>query len=186
MNDAQEIAEHLRLKSEQKLKRLSSLMINEKELNNFFESRKINPTAGVFVYNSITQKYEFANGAQKAVTASAAPIDTATTTLTCPANRKWRIRLLTCVDDGFRATSWALTGTISGVSLTLLPDGGNQLAGQSALLIGAPVHVNGAGSLEPSLSTLEMNAGDTLTITESDFQAGDTWIYTMIYEEIVI
>jgi len=180
------IQEHLKkVETDQTLNGIASLnrSLRNQDSRHLAVSQMIQPVLSQGEYNSFTGRYQACCGGQRATSTTVA---IATSTITCPAGHKYKIKILSATEAGFTATSYAIAGTISGTALTILPDGGNMLAGQSALLIGSPVHVNGAGALEPSLTTLELNEGDTLTITMSDWGAGDTWNLQYIFEDIVI
>jgi len=182
-----DIQKHLsKVETDQILNGIASLnrSLRNQDSRHWAVSQMNQPVLAQGEYNSFTGRYQACCGQQRATVVTT--IVVATSVITCPAGHKYKISLLSAVEAGFTATSYALSAVLGGNTIAVLPDGGNQLAGQAALLIGSPVHVNGAGTLEPSLMSLELNEGDTLTITMSDWGAGDTWTLNYIFEDIVI
>lgn len=181
--DNPKVREHIEPKLEQRMKRLSEATINEKDINNWFESREIKPTSGIFVYNSTSKRYEFMRGSQSVThnTTSAAAA-----TLTCPAGHRYIVKLVNSNDDT-TAVSYSVVAAINGTNISLLADGNAVGIDERQTLIGAPFFVEAAGTMHAAvMGPIELNAGDSISVTATGFVALDGRSTVFLYEDITM
>lgn len=180
--DNTKVKEFLKVKSEQLVKRLSEMTINEREINNFFESRELKPIMEILKFDSVSDKYAFKHGKISATTLST---DADTHTLTCPANRRYRLLYIASA-NGSRGIQIDLSGTIGGTTVYYFTDAAALPGAGEYHVITASIFLDSAGNPHPTIpwGVIELQPGDTISVVDLGYVAADGHITTFIYEEI--
>jgi len=162
------------------LERLTTTLKNA--LNkHWFHSQVIQPTTQLFQYNSVTGRYETMFSDTQTITANTA--NAATSTLTCPAGRSYKVYWATR-NNATRAATYTLDAVINGVALALIPDDGQTIAINEARLFFGPSSYLDLGTLgHIVLPYIILQPGDTLTITDTTWVALDGQTTNWIYQE---
>lgn len=187
MSDGTEIQEHLKLKSEQKLKRLTGLTINEKNVNNFFESRQLGPIIHVAWYNPTTDKYVLGPPGYFVPNSSFTTTSQAALTLTCAAGHRYRVYWAGC-RNATQVSSAALSGTLGGNSWTDFIEVRGTVSTTITCIGGSGPFTDAIGGAYGATTPNEiwMSAGDTLTMTLSAYAAGNNTEHLFLFEDYTI
>lgn len=148
----------------------------------WFISQAMLPHLSIGQYNSITGRFEFSHGQLSSYNDTASD---ATATLTCPANRIYRVLFVSAL-DATTATSYVLQAVIGGTTITLMPnDVNNMPIGETHVIMGTTLSLDSGGVTHPTITIpITLRPGDTMTVTASDFVALDNMDFWFIFEEI--
>lgn len=181
--DNPKVKEHLSLKDDQILKRITEIDDNERDFQKMFESRELKPVILLARYNPSTRKYQLGDG--EVIT------DTDTTsagaaTFTVPAEKRWKVWCI-YARNSTTATYYTLSFNPTGAGDTVTVDCGTAL---DAFAIGVGCNFMGAVNA-PNFGTsyLTLPAGlifppGVFTITDVGFQVADIVERGIIYEEV--
>lgn len=179
-------AEHLKgIEDDQSVYGLNNIMttIRSQLRRAWFASQALIPTMHVFNYNCNTARYEYAHGNDVVATNTTSA---AAATLTCPANRLYRVKFVSS-QDGTTGVSYNLTGNIGGTAVTFLVDASPVAIAEIQPIVGVSLFVDQAVTFHAGIpNPIELRAGDTLTVTAVGFIAADLRATVFIYEEIIV
>lgn len=180
--DDPKVKAHIACKHEQRLKRLSELTINEKELNNFFESRELKPALAAGWYNPVTKKYNLGPSWSESMMKPIIEWSTAsaqTSVLTCAAGYRYKV-IFFGFQNETRATAYTVSAVIGGVTAQIMDSG----AGTNTVSETWGLGLATGSSLQPDvMGPIWLEAGDTITMSQTTYQAADNTEFFWYYEK---
>lgn len=187
--DDPKVKEWLKGKLEQRMKRLSEIETNEKDINNFFESREIKPIIDLGYYNPNTDKYVLGDW-RRTMTPNSSWTTTsaAALTLTCPAGHRYRV-YYAGARNASAASIVTLSGTIGGNAVT------NFHAPHGAITTGTHAVIGGTGGPyydgvgvagDEHIREVWLNATDALVMTLSVYNAGNDTEHLFLFEDYLV
>lgn len=158
------------------------LTIRNELRRKWFVSQSVAPTIKIGEYNSYTGKFEPIRGSQ-AIQYST--VSLGTNSLTCPSGHRYIVKYASILNST-TGTGVTLSGSINGSAITLLTYAAT-VTGVNMVTIGMPFTIDAVAGFFPAImNPIELNPGDSLTMTSDGFVALDAMQYVWVYEDVVL